>query len=69
MKVKIKFPVLCVDLKEVELSESEVETLQNCTQSEKAKIIEKYLSHDEMGHIPGTIEGALEYGYAAIIFE
>lgn len=68
MKVKIKYPVLCVDFKEVELSDSDVELLNNCTQSEKAEIIKKHLTDDEMGHIPGTIEGALEYGYAAIIF-
>lgn len=68
MKVKIKYPVLCVDFKEVELSDSDVEILQNCTNSEKARIIEKHLTHDELGRIPGSIEGALEYDYADIIF-
>jgi hypothetical protein len=68
MKVKIKYPVFYIETKEVELLDSDVEILQNCTQSEKVRIIEKYLSDDEKRHIPGTIKDALKYKYAAIIF-
>ena len=68
MKVTIKFPVLCVDTKEVDLTDEEIETLKNPTNSDTAAIIEKYLTHDELGHVPGSLEDALEYDYAAIIF-
>lgn len=66
MKATIKFPVLTVSFKDVELTIEDIETLENCTESEKAKIIEKYLSDDEMEHTPFTIQHALEYDCAAI---
>jgi molybdopterin biosynthesis enzyme MoaB len=68
MKATIKYPVLTVSFKEVELTKEDAETLENCTESEKADIIEKYLSEDEKEHIPGTIESALDYDYASIKF-
>ena len=66
MKAKIKFPLLTINFKVVELTDEEIETLGKCTDAEKAEIIEKYLSDDEKEFIPGTIESALEYGYASI---
>ena len=38
MKAKIKFPLLTINFKVVELTDEEIETLGKCTDAEKAEI-------------------------------
>lgn len=57
---------VCTGFKLVDLSDEDAETLENCTNSQKHAIIEKYLSDDELGYMPWSIEYAIEREQADI---
>lgn len=65
-KVKIKFPQMLAEVKEIEITNSEFDELKHLSSTEKATLIEKYLSEREKQHIPGDLSAAVEYGYAGI---
>jgi len=69
MKAIIQFPQMVIETKEVELSEEDISILSNCTNSQEADIIEKYLTEFELRHTIGDLNAAIDYGYAKIIYE
>jgi len=69
-RVKIKYPVICIDVVEIQVSDKQIKDMKSMTSTEKAEFTKNKLNELGVSNMSALIalEGAFEYGYAKFLY-